>query len=151
MTTISVDGKSYDIEFTFKAVKHHGFLQKTMDVLMNGADASSVKNAREFSAFASNYLSDIQEVCVLAFEAGVVEEIDSEKLMIDYMTENKLSFPALWREIQAWMENDGFFEMSGLTEFIETLSDEVEKMAEEEKPIKKPQDHKKPKKKSENA
>lgn len=60
--------------------------------------------------------------------------------MRGYMKENKLSYTKLFKEIQEWMEEDGFFDLSGLKEMIAEMYPETQT---EQKPKKVPQGHKK--------
>ena len=54
------------------------------------------------------------------------------------MKENKLSFKMLYEELRQCMEDDGFFDLSGLREMSESMNEEME-----EKITKIPQDHRK--------
>ena len=55
------------------------------------------------------------------------------------MKENKISFRKLFEDIKTCMEDDGFFDLSGLTEMLSEMNP-----TEKKKQVKKPQDHKKP-------
>jgi hypothetical protein len=55
-----------------------------------------------------------------------------------YMKENKISYKKLFDDIKECMEDDGFFDLSGLTEMMEEMNNQME-----EKAPKTPQDHKK--------
>ena len=57
-----------------------------------------------------------------------------------YMRENKISYAKLFKDIQEWMKEDGFFDLSGLNDMIAEMYPET---LEEKKPKKVPQDHKK--------
>ena len=57
------------------------------------------------------------------------------------MKENKISFKKVYEEIKEAMEDDGFFDLTGLTDMMKEMEG-----TEEEKPKrtpKQPQDHKK--------
>ena len=54
------------------------------------------------------------------------------------MKENKINFRKLFDDIKACMEDDGFFELSGLMAMLETMN-----QTENKKTPKTPQDHKK--------
>ena len=58
--------------------------------------------------------------------------------MRGYMRENKISYAKLFKDIQEWMKEDGFFDLSGLNDMIAEMYPETQ-----EKPKKVPQDHKK--------
>ena len=57
------------------------------------------------------------------------------------MKENELSYAVLYKEIKKWMEEDGFFKLSGLTEMLEEMSQNAEEKIQ--KQPKAPQDHRK--------
>lgn len=61
--------------------------------------------------------------------------------MKEYMKANGLSFVKLYGELTDCMKEDGFFELSGLTEMMTQTKEEMEK--EDSKVTKMPQDHKK--------
>ena len=54
------------------------------------------------------------------------------------MKENKLSFKKMYEELRQCMEDDGFFELSGLTDMLNSMNE-----TGEEKIAKIPQDHRK--------
>ena len=47
------------------------------------------------------------------------------------MIENKISFYRLFEDLKKWMEDDGFFDLSGLNEMIQQMGISAEKAAEE--------------------
>ena len=55
------------------------------------------------------------------------------------MKENKISFRKLFEDIKKCMEDDGFFDLSGLTEMMAEMNQSVKAQAKK----KTPQDHKK--------
>lgn len=90
-------------------------------------------------------VADIAHIVKTAFYAGLLEhyelsEEDSYVLLRKYMIENKFSYRKVFEDIKEYMEEDGFFDLSGLTEVINEMN---QSMKEEVKPAKKPQDHKK--------
>ena len=59
-------------------------------------------------------------------ENNPVGEDEAKELMKQYMKENKLSFYRLFEDLKKYMEEDGFFDLSGLTETLEKMSDAAE-------------------------
>ena len=91
-------------------------------------------------------VAEIPQICSIAFYAGLLEENpasfeDARSMMRTYMEENELSYAGLYKQIKAWMEEDGFFKLSGLTEMLEEMSQNAEEKIQ--KQPKAPQDHRK--------
>lgn len=157
MKTITIDGKDYTLEFSFDAAENRELVQKMFNVVSgaylvkNEKFSENVNEKREQSVGAmidgvSEMVSEIPHICITAFYAGLLEnnpqtKENAKQLMKSYMKENKISFNKLFDEIKTCMEDDGFFDLSGLTEMMETMNENIEK---ETKKIKNPQDHKKP-------
>ena len=93
----------------------------------------------------ADLVSDMPFICKDAFYAGLLEHhnvsvSESKELMKQYMKENGLSFKGLYEQIKETMEDDGFFDLTGLTEMVAEMNNSEE--TEEKKKPKKPQDHK---------
>lgn len=175
MKTITVDNKDYVLEYTFAAAEHRGLVQKMFNVISgayvvkhSGAikDDENAKTTEEgrketekkavgaMVDGVSEMVSEIPHICITAFYAGLLEnnplsEDEAKNLMKTYMKENKISFKKLYTEIKECMEDDGFFDLSGLTEMMNEMNESVEKQAK--KAPKQPQDHKNKEKKSTSA
>lgn len=155
MKTIKVGNKEYQLEYTFAAAECRELVQKmfgvlSMSYLYKDVNASDIekgmsKEMKVGSVFngAGEMIADIPHICYIAFYAGLLEhnplvEEESKELMKMYMKENKLSFKTLFDNLKTYMEEDGFFDLSGLTEMLQTMT-----KAEVKKEPKTPQDHKK--------
>lgn len=156
MRTIKVGNKEYQLEYTFAAAECRDLVQKMFNVLsmsylykdMNAEDldngtSKEMKVGALFNG-ASEMVADIPHICYIAFYAGLIEnnplsEDESRNVMKAYMKENKLSFRTLFENFKTYMEEDGFFDLSGLTEMIAEMNGQTE-----QKTPKTPQDHKKP-------
>ena len=53
--------------------------------------------------------------------------------MKQYMVENKISFHRLFEDMKQCMEDDGFFDLSGLNDMIQKMNSAAEKQAEKVK------------------
>lgn len=152
MRTLKIGEKEYTLEFTFAAAEHKNLVQNMFNILTgayivkNGSDLKNASNEQSATIAmidgVSDMLSDLPKIVKIAFYAGLLEhhnvsEAESYELLKKYMIENKMSFKKLFEDIRKYMEEDGFFDLSGLTETIETMNEP------EKKQIKKPQDHKK--------
>ena len=148
MKAITVNGNEYKLEFGFEAAECKDFIKKMFDVV---SGAILVKNAQDMSKPTSedmidgsgNMIAELPHICVTAFYAGLLEnnpvpQDEAKTLMKAYMKENKLSFKMLYEELRQCMEDDGFFDLSGLREMSESMNEEME-----EKITKIPQDHRK--------
>lgn len=148
MKAITVNGNEYKLEFSFEAVEHKELVKKMFDIV---SGAIFVKSAKDLSKPTSedmidgsgNMIAELPHICVTAFYAGLLEnnpvsQEEAKTLMKAYMKENKLSFKMLYEELRQCMEDDGFFDLSGLREMSESMNEEME-----EKITKIPQDHRK--------
>lgn len=157
MKTITIDNnQDYILKFTFEAAENKELVQKMFNVLsgaylvkhgggLKDAD-SDMSAASAMIDGVSEMVSEIPHICVTAFYAGLLEENplsrdEAKTLMRSYMKENKISYRKLFEEIKQCMEDDGFFDLSGLTEMLDEMNQSIEKQAE--KMPKEPQDHKK--------
>ena len=91
-------------------------------------------------------VAEIPQICSIAFYAGLLEKNpasfeDARSMMHTYMEENELSYAGLYKQIKTWMEEDGFFKLSGLTEMLEEMIQNAEEKIP--KQPKAPQDHRK--------
>lgn len=151
MRTIKIGEKEYTLEFTFRAAEHQNLVQSMFNVLSgayivkNGTGSADEKDATiALLNGVSEMVADVSRIVKIAFYAGLMEhhqvtEDEAYDLMKQYMTENKISFKKLFDDIKTYMEEDGFFDLSGLTEAIQEMNQTADNLA---KPPKKPQDHK---------
>ena len=150
MKSIIINDKEYKLEFSFEAAEHKGLIQNMFNILTG---AYLVKGDNAVSSIingASEMVADIPHICNIAFYAGLLENNpmpadEAKTVMKEYMKSNKLSFKGLFDELKACMEDDGFFDLSGLMDMLTEMEATMTEM-EEEKPKKTPktpQDHKK--------
>ena len=140
MLEISIKDKQYKLEYTFEAVRHKALLKMMFDI-MSGAYTTkkilAVQNENEANAVVamldgtSDMVADIPEITEIAFYAGLLEnnpvdKAEAKSLMKQYMIDNKLSFNALYTDIKKCMEDDGFFDLSGLTEMLQEMNTEMQ-------------------------
>ena len=140
MRILNINGKEYEFEFTFAAAEHGELVQKMFNVLTGAyiikAGAKSQSDAMIDGV--SNMVADIPHICNTAFYAGLLEnnEVDvvtAKKLMHSYMKENGKSFSSMFEELKTYMEEDGFFDLSGLTEMIQKMSQSAEEVIKPKK------------------
>lgn len=156
MKTITVNGKDYTLEYSFMAAEHKETVQKMFNVLSGSylvkrANVAKGSGSEEAIAEAmidgtSEMVADIPHIVKTAFYSGLLEhenvsEDNAYEIMKQYMKENKISFRKLFEDIKTCMEDDGFFDLSGLTEMMQEMNQSIE-----EKMKKIPQDHKRKKK-----
>lgn len=160
MKTLTINGNEYKLEYTFEASEHRDTVQKMFKVL-NGSflmrkgavveDETDAEKAREIMINAmidgsADMVAEIPHIVKTAFYSGLLEhnpksEEEAYSLMKEYMKENKISYRKLFGDIKECMEDDGFFDLSGLTEMLQEMNEGKEKKAK--KSPKAPQDHKK--------
>lgn len=157
MLEISIKDKQYKLEYTFEAVRHKALLKMMFDI-MSGAYTTkkilAIQNENEANAVVamldgtSDMVADIPEITEIAFYAGLLEnnpvdKAEAKSLMKQYMIDNKLSFNALYTQIKECMENDGFFDLSGINEMLEQMNKAMTESQDNKKVI--PMDHQKKK------
>jgi hypothetical protein len=157
MLEISIKDKQYKLEYTFEAVRHKTLLKMMFDI-MSGAYTTkkilAVQNENEANAVVamldgtSDMVADIPEITEIAFYAGLLEnnpvdKAEAKSLMKQYMIDNKLSFNALYTDIKKCMEDDGFFDLSGINEMLEQMNKVMTEGQKNKKVV--PMDHQKKK------
>lgn len=161
MKILTIGEKEYTLEYSFMAAEHKQTVQKMFEIL-SGAylikranitnENEEEKESKENLANAmiegtAEMVADIPHIVKTAFYSGLLEnhdlsENDAYLLMKQYMKENKISYRKLFEDIKTCMEDDGFFDLSGLTEMMEEMNSSVETQVKKRTP-KTPQDHKK--------
>lgn len=159
MKNLIIGEKDYTLEYSFMAAEHKQTVQKMFDVVsgaylikrVNLADENQKANKEDIAnamiGGTGEMVADIPHIVKTAFYSGLLEnhEISEEEayaLMKQYMKENKISYRKLFDDIKECMEEDGFFDLSGLTEMLEEMNKSVETQAKK-RTVKTPQDHKK--------
>lgn len=150
MRTIKIGEEEYTLEFTFAAAEHKGLVQSMFNVLsgayiIKNDDMTEEGKVKAMVDGMGDMVADVPHIVKTAFYAGLLEnytltEEEAYKALKQYMIENKLSYRAVFEDIKKYMEEDGFFDLSGLNEVINEMNQSME---EEAKPAKVPQDHKK--------
>lgn len=155
MKTIQIGNEQYKLKFGFDAAENKDVVQRMFNALSMSyigkrldldGNNSKVEVAAAMIDGTADLVSDMPLICRDAFYAGLLEHHkgitvdESKELMKQYMTENKLSFKGLYEEIKEMMEDDGFFDLTGLTEMVEEMNQTEEKPKRQ---VKKPQDHQK--------
>lgn len=144
MKTLKIGDKEYQMEFTFEAAEHKGLVQSMFELLSGayfakkGLVSGDNKEATAVAMIdgASEMVADVPRICRIAFYAGLLEhnpvsEIEAKELMKQYMKENKLSFNKLFEDLKQFMEDDGFFDLSGLTDMIQKMNAAAEEKVDE--------------------
>ena len=159
MLNLKIGEKDYTLEYSFMAAEHKETVQKMFNVISGaylikqvGIEEEKEENSKENVAEAmlkgtGEMVADIPHIVKTAFYSGLLEnhnisEEESYALLKQYVKENKISFRKLFEDIKACMEDDGFFDLSGLTEMMEEMNQSVEQQTKKRQ-VKTPQDHKK--------
>jgi hypothetical protein len=155
MKILTIDGKDYTLEYSFMAAEHNETIQKIFNIVsgaylirrVNMADATEESATIAMIEGTSEMVADIPHIVKTVFHSGLLEhhsfsEEESYNLMKQYMKENKISFRKLFEDIKECMDEDGFFDLSGLTEMLEEMNKSVETQTKKRTP-KVPTDHKK--------
>lgn len=144
MATIKIQNNEYNLEFTFAAAEHKDLVQSMFNVMSgayivrNGMHTEKEESSNAAAAMidgAAEMVADIPRICGIAFYAGLLEnnsvsEEEARELMKKYMKENKLSFYRLFEDLKKYMEDDGFFDLAGLTEMLQKMNSAAEEQVE---------------------
>lgn len=135
--TISINGKNYDLEFTFAAADEKGLVQSMFKVVSGAYMFGGKENADSMAVAmidgVAEMVADLPHICKQAFFAGLKEHDPditydgAVDLMKAYMKENKLSFNAMYQLLKTQMEEDGFFDLTGITEMLEQMGQKSKK------------------------
>ena len=154
MMIIKNNGKEYKVEFSFGAAECESIVQK-MFAVVSGAYlmTETDKNVAQatFDGL-TNMVSDIPKICITAIYAGCIDNNpvtmdEAKELTRAYITEKrktdkKYGYKNLFEEIKKAMEDDDFFELSGITAMIDEMSQNIKEATQEQKkPTIVPQDH----------
>lgn len=139
MKIISIKDKEYTLEYSFMAAEHKDTVQKMFNIVSGayivkqaqtiGDDLTKVASAMIDGT--SEMVADIPNIVRTAFYSGLLEnhkvtEEESYELMKSYMKENKINFKVLFDDIKKCMEDDDFFELSGLMDMIREMNASAE-------------------------
>lgn len=135
--TININGENYDLEFTFAAADEKGLVQSMFKVVSGAYMFNSKENADSMAVAmidgVAEMVADLPHICKQAFFAGLKEHNPdvtydgAVDLMKAYMKENKLSFNAMYQLLKTQMEEDGFFDLTGITEMLEQMGQKSKK------------------------
>lgn len=158
MLNLKIGEKDYTLEYSFMAAEHNETVQKMFNVvsgayLIKKANLTSegTENKEDMASAmiegTAEMVADMPHIVKTAFYSGLLEnhnvsQEEAYTLMKQYMKENKISFRKLFEDIKSCMEDDGFFDLSGLAEMMEEMNKSVEAQTKKKTP-KTPQDHKK--------
>ena len=148
MKTIKIGENEYTLEFTFEAAEHKELVQAMLEMMSGAyfakkglAEEEEDKNKKVAMAAAmidgaSEMVADVPRVCRIAFYAGLLEnnpvkEDEARAFMKQYMKENNLSFSKLFEDLKKCMEDDGFFDLSGIKDMIQQMNSAAQEKAEE--------------------
>lgn len=162
MKVFNIEGKEYTLRWGMRASMDKNLVNRMFKIMTGSYIASSLnsENDSPMAAFLSgtaDMVADIPETVLIAFHAGLQQyhKMDNEQsfeLLEKYMEETNANFNTMFEEIKLAMEEDGFFDQSGLTKMIEQMNKSIqeETEAEEQKVVKMPKapQDKKPKSKT---
>lgn len=161
MVEIKINGKDYKIEYSFAAAENNQLLENMFKVasqsyIMNELSKAKTEEDANMAIFngSAKMIADVPKIAQIAFISGFDEYHndlsieDRKELLKAYIKAEKLSLRGLFDRVKEWMETDGFFDLTGLNETVQEMTENIEKaVAEvteemETLPVV-PQDHKK--------
>lgn len=158
MITIHVDDKEYVLRFGIRASLHKDLVNRMFKILtasyiVKGAGNENTGMMEAVLDGTAEMVADIPETVLIAFHAGLqqyhpMDNVASMDLLEKYMLCSGKTFSQLYEELKQGMEDDGFFDLSGLTDMINKMNTSIKESTEETteqkvvKMPKAPEDHK---------
>lgn len=146
MKELTINGKDYKLEYSFEAAERKDFVGLMFRIVSGAAlldEAEDMENptAKDMINGTVGMVADIPHICRIGFFVGLLEnnsvsEDEAKALMRTYMKETGIGYADLYEELRKCMEDDGFFDLSGITKMLKT-------MQENQKQAKVPAGHKK--------
>ena len=143
MITIKANENEYKIEYGFAAAENKDIVQKMFNIASGVYFTKAQSASNEMSMYligTSELVGDIAGICKSAFYVGFLENNpvspeESNSIMKIYMKENNLNFLTLYQQIRQCMEDDGFFELSGINAMLSEISASVKKSTAKKKVV----------------
>lgn len=143
MKKITIGGKEYTFEFSIEASMYADCTESITELFMHLGTAEDSKDVKGVL----NTIANIPKTAMTLFYAGLLEHHSdaitgmpaAKELLKQYLVEHKEDggdFPSVMNEMVSCMDDDGFFDLIGLTKMMKEA-------AQTEKTPKTPQDHKK--------
>lgn len=142
MITIKVNENEYKLKFGFDAAEEKNIVQRMFNIV---SGAYILKGGNDISKAVfegtGDMVSDIPQTCIEAIYAGCLEENpvtmnEAKALSRTYITEKrktdkKYSYRSLFEDLKKAMEDDGFFDLSGINSMVEEMTGNITKAVEE--------------------
>lgn len=137
MKKLTINGKEYTLEYSFDAAEDRDCVQAMFKILSGAYVARRAVGVDENDSIGagsaiidgmSDQVTEIPHVVNVAFSVGLLEnheditKEESKNLLRTYMKETKTSYMGMFELIRDCMEEDGFFDLSGLTEMIQVMN-----------------------------
>lgn len=137
MKKLTINGKEYTLEYSFDAVEDRDCVQAMFKILSGAYVARRAVGVNENDIIEagsaiidgmSDQVTEIPHVVNVTFSAGLLEnhegvtKEEAKNLLRTYMKETKTSYMGMFELIRDCMEEDGFFDLSGLTEMIQAMN-----------------------------
>ena len=139
MLKLTIGGKEYTFEFSIEASMYNECTENITELFMKIAEAENNQDLKTMLSSVSN----IPNVAMTMTYAGLLENhgplgdgsvkcmYDAKKIVKQYMHEHKEDgegdFFSLMNKMVSCMEDDGFFELTGLKKLMTEAETEVEK------------------------
>lgn len=146
MRTIKINGKPFNIKFSYRAAKYESCVESAFAVLSGAMIMGSVADAEtpkysDFIKGTCRQVGAVPNLCDKFFYAGLLDDKDNEyrpkteeeagDLLIDYMEENDKNYDEIYDSLMECMKEDGFFEKSGIQTKLDNLAESMKKAQEE--------------------
>jgi hypothetical protein len=154
MMIINVDNKEYTLRFGIKASMHKDLVNRMFKILTGAYVIRETEKVQETKSAIGGLLdgvadmvADIPETVMIAWQAGLeqyhpMDTSASYDLLEKYMVESGKNFANLYEDLKNAMEDDGFFELSGLKAMIDQMNQTEQTAQKKPKTAKAPADHK---------
>ncbi len=146
MRTIKINGKPYNIKFSYRAAKYDKCVEQAFMIASGAYIFGTVGDSENprYSDFIKGTCREVgmtAKMCDTFFYAGLIDDRDNEfrpkteeeagDLLIDYMEETGKTYLDIYDSLVECMKEDGFFEKAGITKRVEKMNEVMQKAAEE--------------------
>lgn len=147
MRTIKINGKPFNIKFSYRAARYEKCVETAFAVLSGASIMGEMGDKAEpkYSDFIKGTCKQIAlmpQMCDTFFYAGLLDDKENEfrpkteeeagELLIDYLEENpEKGYADIYDSMLECMKEDGFFVKSGIQKRLDEMSESMKKAQEE--------------------
>jgi len=146
MKKITIGKKEYTFEFTIEASLYDDCTKSVMDTFVKGGMAQGaleMKDAQGAVDALIDTIANLPQKALTLFYAGLLEhhgpegdgsiagKPEAKRVLATYLKENNKTFRDVFEEMMEAMANDNFFDLIGLNQLTETMTEVTKEKVDE--------------------